>query len=259
MARPVISLPASLGSASLRMLSYHQDTAATSLERLATGKKVNRAGDDPNSIAPIDEFTARIAGINTRLERFEFEEARLGATEGGLGVIQDLVLELKGLGITGANGAGLSEAEREGVLTEVGSIIDAIGRVTSGTFFGGDQILAGLGPDLSGLTEAIADDPEAAQAMIDGAVDEVAGRRAGIGARLNQIDAERNTLLSELEGNTAALSALEDTDDARESAELVRAQILEQATVKAILVEREQADRVLDLISSVPPVKPAGL
>lgn len=241
------------------MLSLHQDTVATSLERLATGKKVNRASDDPSAIAPISEFKGRILQINKRLERFEFEEARLGATEGGLSVIQDLVLELKGLNVIDANGAGLSDEEREGVLTEVRSVVDAIGSVTTNTFFNGDQILAGLGPELSGLAEAIGSDPERAQEIIDAAVEDVSGRRGAIGARLNQIDSERGTLLAELEGNSAALSAIEDTDYAKESAALVRAQILEQATVRAILVEREQADRVLDLISGVPPIRPAGL
>lgn len=230
---------------------------ATSLERLATGKKVNRASDNPSAIAPITEFKGRILQINKRIERFEFEEARLGATEGGLSVIQDLVLELKGLNITGANDAGLSDEERESVKVEVQSVIDAIGFATTNTFFNGDQVLAGLGPDLGGLLEAIESDPEKAQEIIDGAVDEVSGQRGGIGARLNQIDSERGVLLSELEGNAAALSAIEDTDYAKESAALVRAQILEQATIRVILVEREQADRVLDLISSVPSVRSA--
>jgi len=240
---------------SQRMLGFHQSSVATSLERLATGKQVNRASDDPSGIVAIDAFKARITVINKKIEGFEFEEARLGATEGGLSVIQDMVLGLQGLNVTGANGAGLSEAEKEGLLIEAQSVIDGIGFTTTNTFFNGHQVLAGLAPDLGGLIEAIDADPEKAQQIIDDAVNEVSGKRGAIGNRLNQIDSERNTLLSELEGNSEALSAIEDTDYAKESAALVRAQILEQATIKAILVEREQADRVLDLIASVPTVR----
>ncbi|MEM9372117.1 MAG: flagellin [Planctomycetota bacterium] len=232
-------------------LASHQDAIAASLERLATGKRVNRASDDPSAIAPISEFRARITTINKRIERFEFEQSRLGATEGGLSVIQDLVLGLEGLNITGANGAGLSETEREAVIVEAQSVIDGIRFAETSTIFNGDQILAGLAPDLSGLVEAIENDPELAQEIIREAAADVAGRRAGIGNRLNEIESERNVLLAELEGNSAALSSIEDADFARESAELVRAQILEQATIQAILVEREQSDLVLDLISGV--------
>ena len=211
--RCVNALPSIFGlSGANRMLAFHQSTIATSLERLATGKKVNRASDNPSAIAPINEFKGRILEINKLLERFEFEESRLGATEGGLSVIQDLVLELKGLNITGANGAGLSEAEREGIRGEVRSVMEAIAFTTTNTFFNGNQVLVGQWPDLGGLLEAIDSDPERAQEIIDAAVDEVSGRRGAIGARLNSIGSERNVLLSELEGNAGALSAIEDTD-----------------------------------------------
>jgi flagellin-like hook-associated protein FlgL len=58
-----------------------------------------------------------------------------------------------------------------------------------------------------------------------------------------------NVLREEFAGNASVLSQIEDADYAKETAELVRSQILEQTTIKAIAIERENAERVLDLIT----------
>lgn len=238
----------------MRALSSHQQSVQTSLERLATGKKINRASDDPSGMVAANELKYRQVKIDKLIERFEFEETRLGATEGGLAVVQDMLHELNGLVVSNANTGGLSEAEREAIGVEAQSIIDGINHITTTTFFKGEQILAGQGPSLGGLVEAMMEDPEKAQEMAQAAVDGVSGNRASIGNRLRAIDAERNSLLAEFEGNANVLSSIEDTDYAAETASLVRAQILEQATIKAIQIDREQAGRVLDLIAGVPAI-----
>lgn len=243
----------------MRALNAHQQSVQTSLERLATGKKINRASDDPSGVIVADELKYRQLKIDKQIERFEFEETRLGATEGALAVVQDMLHQLNGLAVTNANTGGLSDEEREAIGVEAQSIIDGINQVATNTFFKGEQILAGRVPDLGGLAEALAKDPERAQAIAENAVDSISGDRGSIGNRLREIDSERNALLAEFEGNAGVLSSIEDTDYAAETASLVRAQILEQATIKAIQIDREQAGRVLDLISGVPPVGPKAL
>lgn len=237
---------------SLRTLSFHQKSVATSLERLATGKQINRASDDPSGLQAAENLKYRQSVIEKKIQAFEFEEARLGATEGGLSVLQDLVLKLDGLVVEAANTGGLGEAEQEAIGIEIDSIIDGINHITTNTFFNGEQILIGHRPGLGDLKKTLAESPEGAQKMVESAVDGLSRSRAAIGARLNSIDHERNALFAEQEGNAGALSAIEDTDYAKETANLVRSQILEQATIKAIQIDREQADRVLDLIASVP-------
>lgn len=236
----------------LRTLQNHQKSVATSLERLATGKRINRAGDDPSGLQAAEQLKFRQRTIEKKLDAFEREEYRLGAREGGLGVIQDSLLELSGLVVQGANTGALGEGELDAIGVQVQGVLDGITHVVTNTFFGGEQILAGDTPDLGGLVEALAKDPESAQKIVDGAIDAVATKRAAIGARVNAIGHERNALLGEQESNAGALSSIEDTDYAKEASELVRSQILEQATIKAIQIDREQAGRVLDLITSVP-------
>ncbi len=245
----------------LRALGQHQQAQQTALERLSTGKRINRAADDPSGLAAAENFKVRQLEITKKLDGFERETARLGATEGGLSVLQDMVLELSGLIVRGADTGGLTPGERDTLGTQIDGILKGIDHIAQSTMFDGDQILIGYTASDLGLRprtpegEApidlktlLAVDPEAAQRLVKRAEGMISGDRAAIGNRLRTIDSEMNVLRTEFEGNAGVLSRIEDADYARESAELVRSQILEQATIRAIRIERENAERVLDLI-----------
>jgi flagellin len=250
---------------SLRALGTHRQAQQTAMERLSTGKQINRASDDPAGMVAADTFKVRQGQIERLIGSFERETARLGATEGGLSVLQDGMLELQGLVVRAANTAGLSESERAAIDVEIGGILAGINQTVQTTMFNGEQVLAGNTVDqlgrvivdggyvsLDDLASLLRDDPEKAQKLVESAVDQISGRRAAIGGRLRSIESEMNTLREEFAGNADVLSRIEDADYAKESADLVRAQILEQATIKAILIERENAERVLDLIAPGP-------
>lgn len=259
----MVGIPGNSGwLSSLRSLGVHQQTQATAIERLSTGKRINRASDDPSGMVAAGNFKVRQVEITKKLEAFELETARLGAREGGLSVVQDMLLELQGLVIQGANTGGLGEGELDSIITQAQGIVEGINYVTQTTIFKGEQILIGSTADrlgsvtvdgeqrgLGSLGALLKDDPEAAQKLVDGAVDSVSGGRAAIGIRMNQIESEMRVMQEEFEGNATVLSLIEDADFAKETAELVRSQILEQATIKGILIERENAERVLDLIA----------
>ncbi len=250
----------------LRALGQHQQTQQTSLERLTTGKQINRAADDPSGVVVAQDFKVRQLEITKKLDGFERETARLGATEGGLSVLQDMVIELSGLIVKGANTGALSQDEQNALGIQIDGILKGIDHIAQSTMFNGDQILIGYSAAGLGLTPRtpegetpmdlktlVAKDPEAAQTLVKGAEERISGSRAAIGNRMRAIDAEMNVLREEFAGNASVLSRIEDADYAKESAELVRSQILEQATVQAIRIERENAERVLDLIAGTEP------
>ena len=110
-----------------------------------------------------------------------------------------------------------------------------------------------LSPELldeaKGLIDALrSGEFESAQSIVEGARDQVLGERGRIGGRLKGLDAERNAALETFENVSGALSLIEDTDVAQEVSSLVRAQILEEASVKTIQIEREQAAGALKLL-----------
>ncbi len=250
----------------LRSLGQHQQAQQTTLERLSTGKQINRAVDDPSGLMAAQNFKVRQVVITKRIDGFERETARLGATEGGLSVLQDMVLELSGLIVQGANTGARSQDEQNALGEQIDGILKGIDHIAQSTMFNGDQILIGYSASHLGLVPRTPEgetpvdlktlllkDPEAAQQLVKRAENIISGDRAAIGTRMIQIDTEMDVLREEFASNASVLSQIEDADYAKETAELVRSQILEQTTIKAIQIERENAERVLDLISVVKP------
>lgn len=237
----------------LRQLEQNQQDVASSIEKLATGKKVNRASDDPSAIAPITNHEVEIYSLNKQLDALAQKEGFLGAKEGGLSVVSDLITELESLVVQAANKGATTEEEQQAYKDQIDSIVSGIDRIARTTTFNGRSVLEeytaeriseGLG-SLSGL---IGTDPEKAQEIVRAATDSVVTTRAAIGNTLNEIDTDRSVIAGKLENLNASLSSLQDTDYAEEAAKLVRSQILEQASIAAISINRDRASQVLGLL-----------
>ena len=234
-------------------------------ERLMTGKRVNRASDDPAGLVAINEFEARAAVLKGELKDLDDREALLGAKEGALSVINDLLIELDGLVVSAANTGAISDADREGLQVQADSIIEALDLIYTTARFRGEALFSGLystvagrvqlnseedpvagpsdadpAPDpvfaylaslkSGGVLNLIDGDHEAAQKSVEGALDSVVGLRAAIGNQINHdIQSMREVKLSELENITQAQSQIEDADFAREASELIICQFLQQA------------------------------
>lgn len=244
-----------------------------SLERLATGKRINRASDDPAGLVAVTGFKQQIVDIQARLRAMDQDEAMLGAREGSNSVLSDMLVELRGLVVRGANRDAMSVEERRALQGEVDGIIGAIDFVSQTSRFKGIQLLTGFSATNLGrgvATDAqggalslndlrsgkgldlLAGNLEDAQKVVDAAASAVGGDRAGVGGRLRQMDAMRDALQVELENLDSARSMIEDTDYAQETAKLVRGQTLEEAArfVKQ-LAEEQRATAASDLLKGV--------
>lgn len=254
-------------------LGQHRADINQSLERLATGKKINRASDNPSGLIISNKLQASQLSLQKRLTSFEHESASLGTQEGTLSVLADLMIELDALTVSNANTGALSQEERDANADQAQSIVNAIDHIQGSATFKGVSILTGFGasnlasisieatdPDtgepitvqktLADLPQLIETDPEAAQELAQLAAKKVNTRRGAVGNRLNAIDSESRTLQAELEGTSDALSKIQDTDFAVETAKLVRSQILEQATAQTILTQRKQVESLLSLLTT---------
>ncbi len=250
-----------------------QREVATSLERLSTGKKINRAADNPAGLITTNDFKSRITEISSQLSNFDQEEAWLGAREGATSTLSDLTNELRGLIVSAADRSTRTPDELDALQLQVNSIVGAIDYVSNTSRFKGVQIIGGFNSATIGAGSARAadgsaytlndlktggrlnlrtGDMEAADKLLSGATSFVSGDRATVGVRLRAIDAERGVLSTELTNLDSARSAIEDTDIAEEAAKLVRSQTLEQAAiyVKAAAQE-QQANSVLALLRDV--------
>ncbi len=246
--------------------SFSRQLNAT-LERLATGKQINRAADNPAGLAAVNHMKADLAALNTRLERLDFQDAYLGAREGAESVLSDLLLDLQSAVTRAANTGALTPAEKEGLQVEADSIIRAIDHLAQTTTFNGSQILTAFGSSNLGVSHADPDAPtslrdmlgngklnlvsgnlEAAQATVTAASDAITTSRGAIGRQMQANDSERRTLLTEIENTELARSSLEDADFAKETANLIREQTLQQAS---LFIMQFAAEQKQELVKSV--------
>lgn len=243
-------------------LAEANDDVATSMERLATGKRVNRAADDPSAIQVLPPMKGQIESIKASIKSIDEEGFYHSAREGALSVLSDSLLELRSIVTTAANKSGLSQDELDALQGEATSILQGIDFLANTATFRGQQILAGYSAKGLGLDDLFkgADletaDLEAADRAVNAAVNNVAGSRSAIGRAVRENESRRDTLLSELENLTGVVSSIEDTDYAKETAELVRAQLMQQVTTYLSSINADtHRETVLKLISATTAVK----
>jgi flagellin len=261
-------------SVALAAMARNQRQMNRSMERLATGLRINRASDDPSGLQVSERLKSDEIEIRSKIDGLDRESAMLGAREGAHSVIRDLVIDLKGLVVQGANRGGLGQGEADALQGEVSSILLTIDHLANTTRFGGEQIMSGVRAssmgritrtvtlpdgtteqrsyslaDLAGSLNLRDGDAEIASDVVDAAVSQMATEAGAMGAREQSLESEKRTLLTRLENTAAARSAITDTDFAQETSNLVRAQVLQQASQFMALFARQQnADMVLNLI-----------
>lgn len=255
-------------------LARSQAALNTALERLATGSKINRASDDPAGVIISERLEAQTKAVGKTIERLEIDNARLAAKDGAYSVLSDMAIELEGLTVAAANDGALSSAEREALQIEADSILQGMQHIANTSHFVGEKLINidvnGLGAlstlvdDGSGgqetLTQSIADlttggslnlvdgDMEMAQRVVAKAVSSLATRRGSIGNQMLENESRIRTSLAELEGTSSALSEIRDTDYYAEISNLTRAQIMEQAGIRAIMIGQQNRQNVLTLL-----------
>lgn len=244
-------------------LNANRQSLFGTMERLATGSRINRGADDPAGLIASENFAARLSSIHAEIKSVDRNESFLNIRDGALGAQLDNIGQLDGLAIQAANEGGLTGPEMGAITTQVDGILNGIERVLPATGIDvmrdvttemqvgtdegtGDPIYETV--SLSDLSRVIETDPEAAQRLVDGAREAVLEERAQVGADQRAAESERRVLEEEQINVARAYSVTRDADYARESSALVRNQILGQASIATILASRVSASTVLSLL-----------
>ncbi|MEZ6242492.1 MAG: flagellin [Phycisphaerales bacterium] len=268
-----------LGASARLNLQRSQQAIQAAIERVATGKRLNRASDDPSGMVAVESMSAERTALERRLERLELDNARHAAKDGVLGVLGDLYVELDALVVTASNTDGLSNGERGAMQIQADSILDAIDHITATATFGGEQLFAGRASQTMGVIVGAGDgievkqdpddgrvslaslrsgralnlidgDLEKAQEVVKAASEGNAKERAALGQSMKENERRQRLAGAELENLTGAISSIQDADYAREISELMRAQVLEQTSIAAIAIGRRQT--AVGLLSLLP-------
>ncbi|MCL2130107.1 MAG: flagellin [Treponema sp.] len=258
-----------------RQLGVTQSEVAKSIEKLSSGMRINRAGDDASGLAVSEKMRSQIRGLNQAERNIQNGVSFIQATEGYLQETQDILHRLRELSVQSANGIYTDE-DRMQIQVEVSQLVDEVNRIASHAQFNGMNLLTGafaqdsavnrvmqlqVGANMDqnkqifigtmtalalGLQNnqddqgsvSIATPEEANQAIgtVDAALKLVSKQRADLGAYQNRFEIAAEGVAIASENLQAAESRIRDADMASEIVKYTRDSILTQ-TGSAMLAQ----------------------
>jgi len=261
-----------------RNLSSTQNAMATSLERLSSGLRINRAADDAAGLAISETLRAQANGLNQATANAQDGISLIQTAEGGLNESHAILQRMRQLTVQAGNDTNDSNA-RDAITAEVTQLNAELDRIANTTQFNGvmllngdhtgllaqltfqvgansgDVLLVDMGTkaDSVTLTSATVDVTDATTVAtsltaIDAAITAVSTQRATLGAVQNRLQHTVNSLSVAAENATAAESRIRDTDMAKEMTQFSKSQILSQAGIAMLAQANSAPQSVLKLL-----------
>jgi flagellin len=250
-----------------------------SLERLSSGYRINRAGDDAAGLAISENLRAQIRGLKQASRNAQDGVSLVQVAEGSLNEISSILIRLRELSVQSASDT-IGPVERQFLNVEYDQLVSEIDRVADGTEFNGTQLLSGTGsildfqvgtrndPNIDRLSfdaskadansaalgvnlTSVADKASAQNSLsaIDQAIVSVSAMRADFGAIQNRLTSTISNLAVSVENMSAANSRIRDVDVAEETAEMTRNNILLQAGTSVLAQANSSAQTALGLLN----------
>lgn len=126
-----------------RQLGMNNSQVSKSLEKLSSGYKINRAGDDASGLAISEKMKAQIKGLETASTNSQDGISLIQTAEGALTEVHDMLNRMVELAGKAANGTIDSETDRAALQDEMDALLDEIDRIAKGTDFNGIKLLDG--------------------------------------------------------------------------------------------------------------------
>ena len=250
--------------AAQRFLTNNHEMQNRSLERLSSGSRINRAGDDAAGLAISEKFRAQIRSMKQATRNANDGISMVQVAEGAMNETSNILGRLRELSIQAASDT-ISDVERGFINKEVHQIKSEIDRIGMTTEFNGTKLLNGTSPTLDiqvglhnnpfndrltfepeqlvttlaslGIAGVSTETKEASRqnlAAVDAAISKLSENRSTLGALQNRLSSTINNNMIYQENLSAANSRIRDTDMAEETSELVKSNILTQATVSVL-------------------------
>ena len=251
-----------------RNLSSSQNSLATSMQRLSSGLRVNSAKDDAAGLAIADRMNAQVRGMMVASRNANDGISMAQTAEGALSTVTDALQRMRELGVQAQNGTN-STTDRANLDTEYQQLSQEITRIAAQTKFNGTAIIGGgaganvfqvganNGDTLTITTTTVttvagnltsAANASTAVAALDVAIDSITTQRASYGAAMNRFGMAISNLAISTENQTAARGRIMDADFAVETANLSRAQILQQAGNAMVAQANQLPNQVMTLL-----------
>ena len=126
-----------------RQLGVNNSAVSKSLEKLSSGYRINRAGDDAAGLAISEKMRAQIKGLEAATDNSQDAISLVQTAEGGLQEVHSMLNRMTELATKSANGTYTDDVDRKALQDEVSALKDEINRIADGTDFNGIKLLDG--------------------------------------------------------------------------------------------------------------------
>lgn len=253
-----------------RNLTINSGRLARSMERLSSGFRINRAGDDAAGLGISERMRGQIRGVEQAQRNAQDGISLVQTAEGSLQEIHSILGRVRELAVQYQNGTN-DAAARMAITTEVAQLSAEVGRMIGAASFNGVKLIDGTGGTLtlqvganqgetmsiatvnattsigSAISNFVNGAPNLTQ--IDTAIGNISVDRGKMGAMQNRLEYTTNALGIAQENMMAAESRIRDVDMAQEMTTLARLQILQESGVAMLAQANMQQQTVLRLLS----------
>ena len=253
-------------------MSKNTALAGSSMEKLSTGLRITKAGDDAAGLAVSEKMRAQIRGMEQAERNVQDGISMVQTAEGALEEAGNIAQRMRELGVQAGNDT-LSDEDRTKVKAELTQLQDEMSKIATETKFNGKELLNKVGTftiqagansetrtvktaDLSSiasklnLTTSIAtsSDAQSFVTKVDAALKSINDARSDLGAMQNRLEYTANNLTTSTENLTAAESRIRDVDVAKEMVTLSKLNILNQASQAMVSQAKQQPESVSQLL-----------
>ncbi len=257
-----------------RMLNRNSNKSATVLERLSSGKRINRAADDAAGMAISEKMKAQVNGLKMASRNALDGVSLIQTAEGAMNEVHSMLQRMRELAVQASNGV-YKEEDIESVNNEVQELLEEIDNIANTTQFNGKNICNTTGKlqlqiganknetmtfelvDIRTVTLGInglniTDNTSASNAIttIDDAVKQVSKGRSTLGAIQNRLEHTVANVDNAAENLTTALSRIEDADMALEMSDFTKYNILVQSGTAMLAQANQRPQTVLQLLNN---------
>lgn len=256
-----------------RNLSGTQSAMNTSLERLSSGLRINRAADDAAGLAISEKLRSQVNGLNQAQANAQDGISLIQTAEGALNEVHSILQRMRTLAVQSASDTNTA-SDRAQIQKEVTALITEIDGISTRTEFNTQKLLDGsftakvlqigansgqtmtvgigtmsaTGLTVNAVTLGSQTVAVAALASLDAAIEAVSSQRAALGALQNRLQHTVANLGVSAENLAASESRIRDADMAREMTQFTRSQILQQAGVSMLAQANQAPQSVLKLL-----------
>jgi flagellin len=257
-----------------RQLKNSSTNQEKSIEKLSSGYRINKAGDDAAGLSISEKMRAQIRGLQQASRNSQDGISMLQTVEGALNETHSILQRMRELSVQAVNGTNVT-ADRDSIQKEISQLTKEVDRIASNTEFNTQKLMISgvsvnfqvganssqvisiafgkmssnaLSIDTAAMNVGTSTDASAALGKINAAITAVSNERANIGAIQNRLEHTIKNLDVSAENLQASESRIRDVDMAQEMMEYTKNNILNQAGT-AMLAQANQAPQaVLQLL-----------